>query len=122
MSRLRAIAMRITVHCAMVELCSSRCSAVVVSPTCKPTKISDATMATEATICETKNACSSDMGCYLFLCNRLAPGNQFEDRGPLIPAASPSLHCQQGAALRLFLSGRLGRRGRPGPARYGVTV
>jgi len=31
MSRFRAIAIRITVHCAIVELCSSRCSAAVLA-------------------------------------------------------------------------------------------
>ena len=54
--QLRDVAMlgdgqRTTVHCAMVELCSFRWRAAVFCLICKPTKIKEATTATEATIC-----------------------------------------------------------------------
>ena len=52
MSRFRAMAMRITVHCAIVELCSLRWSAAVFCLICKPTKTKDRITPTAATNCE----------------------------------------------------------------------
>src|SRR3954463_11869741 len=62
MSRFLAMAMRITVHCAIVELCSLRWSTPVFCLICKPTKIKETMTPTEATIWARYEICSNDIG------------------------------------------------------------